>query len=269
METGIVACNLGIIATEEGLVLIDTPMLPSDAVNWRDEVAKKGEVRYLINTEGHPDHSQGDFFFPGIYISHEATRSRLQRSSLATVKERIKKADPASLPLLENYRTRLADITFKGNLTLNLGGLTFELFDLPGHVPGGIGVYIPEERIVFTGDIVFHRIKSWLDEAYPEKWLESLERIEALNAEFIVPGHGALCTKEYLKEQASIVRSWSQSIQSAVERGMGLEEAQATLACPDPYPIQKGLQTPEPEVNRRTIANLYDLAKKRNSGIGE
>jgi cyclase len=36
--------------------MMDTPMKPTDAVKWRDEAGKKGEIRYLINTEEHPDH---------------------------------------------------------------------------------------------------------------------------------------------------------------------------------------------------------------------
>ena len=79
VETGIKACNLGLITTKEGMVMIDVPIAPSDAVKWRDETVKKGELRYLINTEEHPDHCQNSWFFPGILITSQQTREKLAK----------------------------------------------------------------------------------------------------------------------------------------------------------------------------------------------
>jgi len=50
-ETGFRGCNPGFVITTEGVVMIDTPQLPTDAIRWRDEIAKHGSVRYLINTD--------------------------------------------------------------------------------------------------------------------------------------------------------------------------------------------------------------------------
>jgi glyoxylase-like metal-dependent hydrolase (beta-lactamase superfamily II) len=44
--------------------MFDSPMVPRTAVQWRGEIAKKGEVRYTINTHHHVDHTTGNFFFP-------------------------------------------------------------------------------------------------------------------------------------------------------------------------------------------------------------
>ena len=54
--------------------MIDTPMLPTYAVRWRDEIAQRGDLRYLINTEYHSDHISGNYFFPGTIISHQGVR---------------------------------------------------------------------------------------------------------------------------------------------------------------------------------------------------
>ena len=269
VETGIVACNLGLVTTREGVVIIDTPMRPIEAVRWRGEVEKRGKIQYLINTEEHVDHVSGDYFFPGVYVSHEETRNKLMNTPASEFKERIKRTDQASLPLIENYKVRLADITFNKQLDLYLGGLTFKLFHLPGHVPGGIGIYIPEEKVVFTGDIIFHKVKTWLHEADPDKWLDSLKKVEALGADFVVPGHGPLCEKGYIQNEADIVRNWSELVRSAVERGLSLEEARAQISCPDPYPIQAGVHMTGPEVDNLIIANLYALNKSGRAAGAE
>ncbi|MBU2498428.1 MAG: MBL fold metallo-hydrolase [Proteobacteria bacterium] len=262
VETGIFACNLGVITTKEGNILVDTPERPSDAVRWRDEVGKKGEVRYLINTEEHPDHAHSSRFLPGILITHEKTRERLAKLPVEEILERVKGTDPEGLPFMEGFRLRLADITFSESLSLFLGGQTVKLFHLPGHSEGGMAVYIPAEKVVFTTDIVFHRRKSWLHEATPSRWLESLKKLRELDVDVIVPGHGDLCKKDYLDEQAAVVEKWVDAVRSAIEKGLSEEEAVAKISPPDPHPKQPKTPMTEEQLNRAIISRLYHLYAK-------
>lgn len=259
VETSIFACNLGLITTKEGNVLIDTPMRPTDAIKWRDEVDKKGDVRYLVNTEEHPDHTDCSKFLPGVLITHEKTRQKLAKTPLSEVLERVKHMDPEGLSLAQEYSPRLPDITFSEGLNLYLGGLTFKMFHLPGHSDGGICVYIPEEKVVFTTDIIFHQKKSWLHESVPSKWLESLKKIGELDVEIIVPGHGELCTKAYLEEQSGIIEQWIDVVRSAIDEGLSEEEAKARITPPDPHPKQANTPMTEDELNQAIISRLYQI----------
>ncbi|MCH7786946.1 MAG: MBL fold metallo-hydrolase, partial [Chloroflexi bacterium] len=63
METQIRGCNHGFVTTSEGVVMIDSPQKPSDAIKLKAEIAKHGELRYIINTEPHGDHWTGNAFF--------------------------------------------------------------------------------------------------------------------------------------------------------------------------------------------------------------
>ena len=261
-ETGIHACNLGLIITREGNILIDTPMIARDAIKWRDEVNKKGEVRYLINTEEHADHTENSHFLPGLLITHERTRETLAKVAIEEVLERAKRLDPDGSSFMEGFRLRLADITFTENLDLYLGGLTLKLFHLPGHSDGGIGVYIPEDKVVFTTDIVFHRKKSWLHKANPSQWLQSLKKLSELEVDVVVPGHGDLCKKDYLKEQAGIIEKWVEAVQSAIDEGLSQDEAMARVPPPDPYAKQPNTPMTEEELNKAIIARLYSLYSK-------
>ena len=85
VETGFRGCNVGFIVTEEGVVMIDTPQLPVDAIKWRDEIAKHGEVRYLINTEPHGDHFSGNHFFEGAIVAHEGTKDMFTSTSIEDI----------------------------------------------------------------------------------------------------------------------------------------------------------------------------------------
>ena len=261
VESGIKACNLGLITTKEGIVLVDVPIGPSDAVKWREEALKRGNLRYLINTEEHADHSQNSFFFPGVLITSQPTRERLAKESLDEVLKRVQRMDPAGLPLMKDFRLRLPDVTFTGSLNLYLGDHTIRLFQLQGHSAGGIAVYLPEERVVFTTDCVFHRVKSWLHESNPDHWFDSLRRLGELDVDVIVPGHGELCKKDYLEEQAHIIRQWVELVKSAIGKGWSVEEAFQKITQPDPYPKQPGTPMTEEELNRAIIKRLYSFYK--------
>lgn len=259
VESGINTCNLGVITTKEGIVVIDTPSNLTTAVKWRDELAKIGSVRYVINTEEHFDHCQTSWFFPGVLITSQETRDKIAKVSVAEMKERIRRREPAAAPLLDTYQLRLADIAFTGDLTFHLGAHTFHLIPLPGHTTGGIGVFIPEERVVFTTDCIFYKVKTWLQEADPAVWLESLCKLAALDVDFMVPGHGGVCRKDYVSEQTKIVKQWVEVMKSAITGGLSEEQTLATLAKspPDPYPKQARVHLDDAQLNKMSVAHLY------------
>jgi cyclase len=240
IEMSFPGCNVGIVTTREGIVMIDTPMCPTDAMKWREEVSKTGKVRYLINTDEHLDHNSYNYLFSGTVIAHQAGREALLARPVEEVMGLAKAMEPAGFTLVGQYEKKLPDITFTEDLNLYVGNHTFELIPLPGHAPGVIGVYIPEERVVFVSDNVFYREKTWAFDCTPDQWLYSLKKISQLEVEVIVPGHGLdICGKQYLQEQAGIIENWVQAVKKAVEEGLNEEQAVRRVTCPDPYPLPK------------------------------
>jgi cyclase len=223
-ETHQPGCNPGFVVTGEGIVMIDSPQQPSYLSEWREAMRGKGEVRYIINTEYHRDHIIGNFFFPdATVIAHEKTREALASISLESIMDKIKESDPQGLPLMKGFHIRKPSVTFDDELTLYLGDHIFKLIHLPGHTAGEVAVYIPQERVVFTGDNMFCRVQTYLHEAYPDQWLQSLKRIEALDVDVIVPGHGETCDKRYIKEQTSFIEEWIATVKDAVRQGLSKE----------------------------------------------
>ena len=262
-ETKLPGCNPGFVVTDEGIVMIDAPQAPSAALKWREFMRSKGELRYLINTEHHRDHITGNFFFSATGIAHQKTKEAIASFEVNPILERIKAIDPEGYPLMEGYYIKKPSITFSERLTLNLGKHTFEVIHLPGHTAGQSAVYIPEERVVFTGDNVFHKVQTWLQEAYPEDWLKSLKKIGELDVDTIIPGHGEICDKSYLKEQAAFIEEWMEAVRLAIQRGLSKKEAQEKISFLDRYPMDVALAAMGPEVMRMNVNRLYDLLSKR------
>ncbi len=77
VETEIRGCNHGFVTTSDGVVLIDTPHKPSDAIKLKAEIQNRGPLRYIINTEPHGDHWTGNAYFDAPVIAHEGVRDRI------------------------------------------------------------------------------------------------------------------------------------------------------------------------------------------------
>lgn len=261
-ETGFRGCNPGFVVTKEGVVMIDTPQMPADAMRWRDEIARHGEVRYLINTEPHGDHFTGNCFFGGTVVAHEGTREAILAASVDAFKQRIQQTAPDSLPLLKDFRYRPPVITLSERLTLYLGDHTFRLINLPGHTPYQVAVYIPEERVIFTSDNVFGKCQAWLQQALPYQWLDSLKQMEKLEADLLVPGHGSICDKSYLPEMGSFIQAWIDAVKKAIAQGWSVEEAQKRISFLDRYPMEPGSEAMAQQVQLMNVTRLYEVLKK-------
>jgi len=260
-ETGFRGCNPGFVVTREGVVMIDTPQMPADAIKWRDEIAKYGPIRYLINTEPHGDHFAGNYFFEGTVVAHEGTREAILAASVEQLKERIQQTAPDSLALVKDYSYRPPTVTLTQRLTLYVGDHTFQLISIPGHSPYQVAVYIPEERVVFTSDNVFYKVQAWLHQALPYEWLDSLKLLQELEADVLVPGHGRLCDRSYIPEMSAFIQDWIDVVAEAVKQGMSLEEAQDTISLLDRYPMEAGSEPMGPQVQRMNVARLYEVLK--------
>ena len=272
-------CNPGFVTTSEGIVMIDTPMLPTDAVKWRDDIAQRGEVRFIINTHHHIDHTTGNYFFPGAVVSHELVKEMLaaplasvaasERAKEAAkanlgqvdyVRLLIKELDPEGLPLLdEHYQFKSPTITFSERLTLYVGEHTFELIYLPGHTLGHIGVYIPQEKVFFAGDNFTSASQPSMANCLPLEWVESLKKIEAMDIDVVVPGHGEVCDRREVREFRLFIEKCIAIVREAIKQGMSIEEAADKISFEELYPGKnRGVAVhPGPETQRSNVLRLY------------
>lgn len=241
--------------------MVDTPMLPADALNWREVISGKGEVRFIINTEHHPDHITGTHFFTGTVLSSEETRREILTMESDKLVERARSIDPTSegLFLKHGYRVKVPDITFSGIARLHLGEQIIALYHMPGHTSGQTVVHIPREGVVIAGDNVFHNQQVWLHESEPFQWLEALKRIEKMEGDVIVPGHGEICDKAYIPELSSFIQEWINAVKDAVREGLTKKEAMDKISFLDRYPMPPALEAWGPDLQKRNVARLYDL----------
>jgi len=179
--------NAGVVLASEGVVVIDTLPFPEETRGLVALVEKEagGRPVYLILTHYHADHTFGACLFPNaIVIAHALCRKRLEESGERALQE-AKAQNPAFAPLT----LRLPEVVVEeGELLLRLGNKTLQLFHAPGHSPDGLAVYVREDRILFTGDVMMPI--PYIVDGDVEQTIATLQRFRELQIETMVPGHG-------------------------------------------------------------------------------
>ena len=249
-ETKVRGCNPSYVTTTDGVVVVDTPQLPTRAVAMRREAESRGPIRYVINTEHHVDHIFGNYYFKGAgqVVHHQGVFDNFmvvgpELDPFAYAAEALPTDDPEGAAIFPDREAYYADpnkgqIVFTGDLTLRVGEHTFRLIHTPGHTPGQVAVYVPEERVVFTGDTVFSECQTWLMTSNVDQWLESLERIRQLDVDHLIPGHGPVTTLRYVDTQRANLLDWKSAVADAVQFGILL--ARSKLLTGESVPARFG-----------------------------
>lgn len=200
-------------------------------------------VAALVNTHSHGDHTHGNFMFAdSAIVAHELCRREIIASGHAA---------NALFPMVDfgDCPVTPPTITFDERLSLYVDDLKIELiFVGPAHTTNDIVAWIPERKLLFTGDVIFNGGTPFALGGSVGGWLKALERIEALGAETIVPGHGPVCGPEAI----TAVRSYLQFIQETAKRGMEAGTPPLELAQALDLAQFKDLHDPE-----RLVPNLH------------
>jgi cyclase len=261
-------CNPGYVLTKDGGVIIDTPQLPTKAVAMREEILKRGPIRYLINTEHHIDHIFGNYFFTGLcpVVAQEHVLQDFGVVSSGTPYsysvEVVKKDDPQGMPLMppeKDFHLNPPTILFSHRLTLRVGDQVFELFHTPGHTRGQTAVFIPKEKVAFVGDTIFCECQTWFHAADPDAWLGSLDFLRTLDADYIVPGHGPICNKDYIMKQSAFIREWVTAVAVGMAKGWSLQECTQRISFLDRFPVDTGQEAAGPMIQQKAVERIYNF----------
>ena len=269
-DTTLRGCNPSFVVTADGVVVIDTPQLPTKAVAMRKAAEQHGPIRYVINTEHHVDHIFGNYYFRGAgeVVHHQGVYDNFMvvgpdLDPFAYAAEAIPTDDPegeAIFPERDEYfeDPNKGKLVFSGDLTMRVGGHTFELIHTPGHTPGQVAVYLPEERVVFTGDTVFNDCQTWLMTSDVDEWVAALEKINELDVDHVVPGHGPVTTKKYLATQRSVLLEWKSAVAVAVAKGWSRDETIDRVNFAERYPVDIGQGYMMDHIQNGNAGALYD-----------
>ena len=194
-ETGI--SNAGLIVGRDGAVAVDALMVPSMTRRLVAAIKKTTRKRIgsLINTHHHLDHTGGNQFFRSatIVASAKCREAMVPGFPPVPILQRFMPAFAREFPLL---KMRLPAVTFEDWLVIHDGSHEIHLWHpgVPAHTAGDVTVFLPKERVLFTGDLSFHYVTPLAFQGHVGHWIEAADRVLGFAADVVVPGHGPVGT---------------------------------------------------------------------------
>lgn len=187
--------NAGFVVGHDGVILIDTCSTEHRTRGLLDAVRSVTDapIRLVVNTHHHGDHTYGNFLTaPAAIVAHSRCRVEAARSGIKRYEETFVQPDWGHLVL------STPTVTFEERLDLWADDIKVELHHTvgPAHTTGDVVAWLPTERVLFTGDLVFHGGTPFVLMGSVPGSLRAIDMLRAFDAAVVVPGHGPVCGPE-------------------------------------------------------------------------
>jgi alkyl sulfatase BDS1-like metallo-beta-lactamase superfamily hydrolase len=237
------------IDTEDGVVLIDTLISYRAATQAAARI--KGPIKYIIYTHGHLDHVSGTAAFmkdqPAIianqYLSDRLDNYKMlyrHRSRISAQQFNLPDRPDTTLESLERivYPTQ----TFLGDMTIPLGGKTFELHAARAETDDVCWIWVPEIRSAFIGDLIIGSFPNignpWKPTRFALDWAKTLEKIRALNPEYLFCNGAGIVyqgqqAREALDDHIEVIRNLHDQVVDGINQDMHITDMIQTVKMPE------------------------------------
>jgi len=265
-------CNGGFLAGKDGALLIEGFTTPAGAAFQMDALRMVSQVpvKGALDTHYHFDHSMGNSFYGANSVqlwAHATAAKRIvenyapmqgadREAALGPFEKRVKdaKSDAERAHAQSDLNAvtgvfQVASATVLGlpnhpidaaklPMPIDLGGLTAVLESFPGHSGTDMIVRVPEQNVVYTGDLLF---SGWYPVCFDEKatisgWRDTLKKFAAFDKDTLfVPGHGQICGQEGIVSIREVFDDIAGQAEKMYKAGVPAEEAQHRYAVPDKF----------------------------------
>ncbi len=221
--------NLSFVITGEGVLVVNAGDNYLLAKALHDEIKKLTDqpVKYVVleNGQGHAALGSNYWREQGVpIIAHVDAAHEIEEQSfeLLRIMQARAKEKGAGTEVV------LPDETFSDAKIIELGGERIEILNLgPAHSPGDLIVWLPQRKLVISGDMAFHqRMLPLFEHTDSAAWIETWDRFEALGAEVVIPGHGGptdmTTVRRYTRDYLVYLR---EQVGAVIEDGGSLQEA--------------------------------------------
>jgi glyoxylase-like metal-dependent hydrolase (beta-lactamase superfamily II) len=206
----------GVIVGPQWAVVIDTLALPEETLGMREFIEHElgVQVRYVINTHYHADHTWGNCFFPGAtVIAHAKCRDYLIESGIPSL-ETSRKQDQN----LRQVKIVLPHITFSsGEMAMRVGKKNLIIAPAFGHSDDGVSVLVEEDRVLFAGDAFMPL--PYIVDGDADDMLASIKKIGKMGLENIIQGHGDIILRGEIDAAVKENTNYLNNIKKAVKSG--------------------------------------------------
>jgi cyclase len=225
--------TLGVIALPHGLIQIDAPPAPEDARSWRAALLNlnSGVERLLINLDGHPDRTLGARAMECTIIAHERTAETFRnRPNTFKAQGEETGSDWEAVVGLGSIRWAPPEISFTAHMAIEWSNFPVLLEHHSGPTAGAIWVILPEQKIMFVGDMVVAGQPPFFASANLSEWIKSLEHLIENYKDFtIISGRSGSVTIKNAETQCEIIKDLHAELEKMAQKGAGVENVEALI----------------------------------------
>ena len=224
------AGTAGFLITAEGVVVVNSTNTPSHAREMLYEIRKRTDlpVRYVINTDSHPDLMLGNEVFvdqQAIIVSTSAAAAEMRQYRRQLAQRLREDANWRLQGRMRGIHPTMPGQTFDHEMTVRLGGQEIRLRSMPGaHSAGDAVVHLPAAKVLFLGHLFENGFFPRLASSDVRQWIKTLRQLEYWDVETYVPGHGAPADKKQLAEFRGFLEWLVTEIGTRIQAGKSLEE---------------------------------------------
>jgi cyclase len=216
--------NAGFIVGHDGVTLIDTCATEARtrALLAAVKSVTDAPIRQVVNTHHHGDHTHGNYLTaPAVIIGHRICREALEATGINHYTRAFVQPDWGHLEFAA------PTVTFESRIDVWTGNICAELHYIggPAHTTNDVVAWLPEERVLYTGDLVFHGGTPFVVMGSISGTLKSLDRLRAFDATTVVPGHGPVCGPEVFDQIEAYIRFVQQIAADAHRNGTSAYDA--------------------------------------------
>lgn len=216
--------NTGIVVGDDAVMVIDTqatPVMAQDVIRRIREVTDK-PIRYVVLSHYHAVRVLGASAYGAAHvIASQDTRDLIVERGAQDMKSEIERF-PRLFRAVESVPgLTWPNLVFRGEMTLWLGALEVRIMQLGrGHTKGDTVVWLPQDGVLFSGDLVEYETTPYAGDAYFDDWPATLDAIAALGPAKLVPGRGAaLKTPQEVQAGLAQTRAFTSELYALVKRG--------------------------------------------------
>ncbi|MHB1354794.1 MAG: MBL fold metallo-hydrolase [Anaerolineae bacterium] len=235
--------NCGAIVEGDTALLIDTPMLPHESRDWRIALQQLGVRNFhsIVSTDYHPEHVLGNAaFMPTCIWGHELTAKQITRyktSFIDQVNNLAHQIDPQLAEKLNGVDIVSPTMGVEDRVTLFWSSHEVQILLLVGHTPASLGVFLAKESILFAGDNVVVSEPPAMAQADSLAWIHTLEQLEDLAPQTIVPGVGELCSLQCVTKLKQYIGELRSRVTELFQAGASRRECVEKVMLAGYYPV--------------------------------
>ena len=228
--------NAGIIIGDDSVLLIDSLRVPSFARDLIADVKRLTDkpVQYVIDTHSHWDHSWGNEEFPdSTIIGHANCRAEmLDLEAREWWMNRVVSADDPWSEEAKGIRVTPPDLTFDDKMSLHFGGRRIDLLYLGrAHTSGDIFIHLPDDGLLFTGDVAQDRGVPFMLDGYAKDWVGTDTRLAEIPCERFMAGHGPIGAPAAITEARDFIITIVDGVEAAIANGQDRDTAAAAVTA--------------------------------------